>query len=144
MAGINPLYSAIILTVISTILYHLIQKATPVDVNPIISLFITYITAAAFCVILYPFFGKGLTLSEQLHKINWATFALGAAVLGIEVGYLFAYRAGGNLSTTNLLASTLVSVTLLLIGYLYYLDHITPYKIVGILLCILGIFFINK
>jgi drug/metabolite transporter (DMT)-like permease len=144
MSGINPLYLAITLTASSTVLYHLIQKSTPSEVNPMISLLISYLTAAIMCVALFPFFSKGVALSEQLHRINWASFALGAAVLGIEVGYLYAYRVGGNISTTNLMSSALAIVTLLAIGYLFYHDQITAGKIAGIVLCMAGIFLINR
>jgi hypothetical protein len=57
-----------------------------------------------------------MVLSEQLHKINWASFALGAAVLGIEVGFLYAYRVGGNISTTNHMSSALTVMALLISG----------------------------
>ena len=144
MSGINLLYPVIMLTASSTVLYHLIQKATPMQVNPMISLFISYLTAAVMCIILFPFFGKGVVLSEQLHKVNWASFALGAAILGIEVGFLYAYRVGGNISTTNLLSSSLTVVTLLIIGYFFYHDQITSLKIAGIILCLAGIILINK
>ena len=144
MSGMNLLYPAIVLTATSTVLYHLVQKSTPLQVNPMISLFISYITAAVLCVLLFPFFSKGVVLSEQLHKINWASYALGAAVLGIEVGFLYAYRLGGNISTTNLMSSSLTVVTLLIIGYFFYHDQITSYKIAGIIMCMLGIILINK
>ena len=77
MSGINLLYPAILLTAASTVFYHLCQKSTPLQVNPMISLLISYLTAAILCLILLPFFSKGMVLSEQLHKINWASFALG-------------------------------------------------------------------
>ncbi len=144
MSSINLLYPAILLTASSTVLYHLVQKATPLEVNPMISLFVSYITAAAMCVVLFPFFSKGVVLSEQLHKVNWASFALGAAVLGIEVGFLYAYRVGGNISTTNLLSSSLAVVSLLIIGYFFYHDQLTAYKATGIILCMAGIILINK
>jgi drug/metabolite transporter (DMT)-like permease len=144
MAGMNLLYPAIILTAVSTILYHLVQKSTPSEVNPMISLLISYLVAAVVCLALFPFFSKGETLSEQLHKVNWASFALGAAVLGIEAGYLLAYRSGGNLSTTNLMSSSLVVIALLIIGYFAYHDQITAGKIVGIIFCTIGIIMINK
>ncbi|HWQ77956.1 MAG TPA: EamA family transporter [Anaerovoracaceae bacterium] len=144
MSGVNPLYPTILLIVLSTVLYHVLQKATPIQVNPMISLFITYITAAVLCLVLFPFFGKGTALSEQLHKVNWASVALGAAVLGIEAGFLYAYRVGGNISTTNLISSVLTAVALLAIGYFFYHDQITSYKIVGILLCMAGVILINK
>ncbi len=144
MSGINLLYPAIILTAASTVLYHVIQKSTPLQVNPMISLFISYITAAVLCAALFPFFSKGVVLSEQIHRVNWASFALGAAILGIEVGVLYAYRAGGNISTTNLMTSALAVVTLLAIGYFFYHDQISTYKIVGIIMCMVGIILINK
>lgn len=144
MNGMNLLYPAILLTASSTVLYHLVQKSTPLDVNPMISLFVSYVTAAIMCVLLFPFFSKGIILTEQLHKVNWASYALGAAVLGIEIGFLYAYRAGGNISTTNLLSSSLAVVSLLIIGYFFYHDQITAYKVAGIILCMAGIVLINK
>lgn len=144
MSGINLLYPAILLTASSTVFYHIVQKSTPMDINPMVSLFISYITAAIMCVALLPVFGKGIVFSEQLHKVNWASFALGAAVLGIEIGFLYAYRVGGNISTTNLMSSALAVITLLAIGYFFYHDQITASKIAGIVLCMAGIILINK
>lgn len=144
MTGINLLYPAILLSAFSTILYHVIQKSTPQDVNPMISLCISYLAAAAACMVLVPFFGKGEGLLIQLQKVNWTSFALGVAIFGIEAGYLFAYRAGGNLSTTNLLASSLVLIALLVIGYFAYHDQITAAKVAGIGLCLVGIVLITK
>lgn len=144
MSGINLLYPAILLTASSTVFYHLCQKATPLSINPMVSLFISYITSAILCLALFPFFSKGAALSEQLHRLNWASFALGAAILGIEVGFLYAYRAGGNISTTNLMSSALAVVTLLAIGYFFYHDQLTSYKVAGIILCMAGIILINK
>lgn len=144
MSGINLLYPIIGLTVFSTVLYHVVQKSTPLEVNPIISLLITYISAAVMCLILLPFFSKGVAITEQLQKVNWASYALGAAVLGIEVGFLYAYRVGGNISTTNLLVSALSIVVLLILGYFFYHDQITGYKIAGIIMCSAGIVLINK
>lgn len=144
MNGINLLYPAIVLTASSTVFYHLCQKSTPLSINPMFSLFISYITAAVLCVALFPFLSKGVVLSEQLHKLNWTSFALGAAILGIEVGFLYAYRVGGNISTTNLISSALAVVMLLVIGYFFYHDQITSYKIAGIIMCSAGIVLINK
>lgn len=144
MSGINLLYPAILLTASSTVLYHLVQKSTPLDVNPMISLFVSYATAAVMCLLLFPFFSKGVVITEQLYKVNWASYALGAAVLGIEIGFLYAYRVGGNISTTNLLSSSLAVVSLLIIGYFFYHDQITAYKVAGIALCMAGIILINK
>jgi drug/metabolite transporter (DMT)-like permease len=144
MNGINPLYAAILLGAFSTVMYQLVQKSTPSEVNPMISLFISYAVAAVLCLVMIPFFSKGVGFSEQLHRVNWASFALGAAILGIEIGFLYAYRVGGNVSTTYLLSSSLVVVSLLLIGYFFYHDQITAYKIAGIALCLTGIILINR
>jgi drug/metabolite transporter (DMT)-like permease len=144
MSGISLLYQAILLTASSTVFYHIVQKSTPLQINPMVSLFISYITAAILCVALFPFFGKSVVLSEQLHKVNWASFALGAAVLGIEIGFLYAYRAGGNISTTNLLSSALTVMILLVVGYFFYHDQMTGAKIAGIVLCTAGIILISK
>jgi drug/metabolite transporter (DMT)-like permease len=144
MTGINLLYPAILLTATSTVFYHIVQKSTPTEVNSMVSLFLSYVTAALLCVVLFPFFGKGVVISEQLHKVNWASFALGAAILGIEIGFLYAYRVGGNISTTNLISSSMAVLLLLGIGYFFYHDQITAAKVAGIILCVAGIIMISK
>ncbi len=71
--------------------------------------------------------------------MNWAVIALGIAVLGIEVGFFFAYRSGWNISKDNLFASSIIVMLLLPIGALLYSEQITLINLVGVVCCILGV-----
>ncbi len=138
------LYPALVITVISTVSYHFIQKSTPTNVNPLMSLFVTYLIAAGLCVISYPLFYKGRLVASEFQHLNWTSVALGIAIFGIELGFLFAYRLGGNLSTTNLLSSSLVVLLLFPIGIIVFKDHVTLSKLIGALFCLVGITMLTK
>src|SRR3970040_2700478 len=97
-------YGAIALTILSNVLYHLLQKSIPANVNPMLSLAVTYLVAATATLLLIPFFPLQGNLGAELRKINWASFGLGAVILGLELGFLMAYRTGWNISTASLVA----------------------------------------
>ncbi len=136
-------YLPVAIVILSTIVYQLVIKITPNQVNPLITLFVTYLAAAGFCMLLYPFFSQGETVLENFKKINWTSFMLGLAVVGIEAGFLLAYRAGWPFSTTSQMANSIVAMAILVIGMLIFKDKITLLKGAGILLCMTGVFLIN-
>lgn len=136
-------YIALILTIVSSVFYHIIQKATPADVNPIVSVFITYVVAISLCLVAYPFFRAGESLSLSFKKLNWTSYALGAAIFGVEIGFLLAYRAGWNISLANILSAVSVSLILILTGIAYYHEKLSIANGIGVLLCIIGIVLIR-
>ena len=87
-------YTSIALTVLSNVLYHVFQKLTPATAHPMLSLAATYATALVLCLALLPFFPPPGGLAASLRGLAWPSFALAAAILGLEVGFLLAYRAG--------------------------------------------------
>jgi|GEM_PF-464702 len=139
MNGINTIYPAIILAVVSTVLYQIIQKTTPDRVNPLISLFVSYLVAAALCIIIYPFFNKGENLLTEFTKLNWTSIALGIVIVGIEIGFMYAYRAGAHISTTSLITSSLVILLLAPVGILIFKEDFSVYKAMGGVMCVVGI-----
>lgn len=137
-------YAAIILTIVSNVFYHTFQKLTPNNVNPILSLFITYLSAAAFCLILMPFFPDPEGIVASFKKISWVSFALGITVVGLELGFLLAYRAGWNISLAGLFSNATVALLLIPVGILFFQEKITLTHLAGILLCFGGLFLINS
>jgi drug/metabolite transporter (DMT)-like permease len=137
-------YMPIALVIVSNVVYHVFQKMIPDSANPIISLVITYITAAVLSLLILPWYMKDTSLAVEIRKINWASFALGASIIGLELGFLLAYRAGWNISIGALIANTAVSILLIPIGLLLFKETLTLPNIVGILLCVGGLFLINR
>jgi drug/metabolite transporter (DMT)-like permease len=137
-------YSAILLVVVSNVLYHIAQKSTPTGVSPLASLLVTYLTAATVCLVLFPFFPERQSLLPSLKKVNWASVALGVSIVGLEMGFLLAYRAGWNISLAQVFATILVSILLIPIGVIFFHESITLVNALGIVLCFGGVLLIAR
>jgi uncharacterized membrane protein len=136
-------YGAIALTVLANVLYHLFQKVIPAGVNPMLSLMVTYLVAAALSLALMPLFPMQGELMAEIRKVNWASAALGAAIIGLELGFLLAYRQGWNISLASLVANTTVALILIPIGLLLFKEKVTAVNIVGMVLALLGLILVN-
>lgn len=137
-------YLSVGLTVVSNVLYHVFLKVTPTSVNPLLSLTVTYLTAAAVTAALLVFFpGREVSLVAGLKELNWATYALGAAIVGLEVGFLLAYRAGWNISLAGLVSSTAVAVLLIPVGLAIFKEGLSAMQLAGIGLCLAGLALVN-
>lgn len=137
-------YGAIALTVLSNVLYHLFQKLIPAAVNPLLALTMTYLVAAVATVLLLPFFPLEGSLAAEVRKVGWPSFALGAVIVGLELGFLLAYRAGWNLSLASLVSNTTVALLLIPIGLLLFKEELKPVHIVGILLALAGLVLVGQ
>lgn len=136
-------YGAIALTVLANVLYHLFQKAIPAGVNPLVSLMVTYLVAATASLILLPLFPLQSDLATEFRKVSWPSFALGAAIIGLELGFLLAYRQGWNISLASLVANTTVALILIPVGLTLFKEHLTPLNIVGVVLALAGLVLVN-
>ena len=137
-------YLAVGLAVISNLFYHLSQKLTPAGANPALALAVTYVVATATSLlILGLFFPLKTSLRQALQQLNWASIALGIAIVGIELGFLLAYRAGGNISLVQIVVSTGITLVLIPIGLAFFREKITWVNGLGIVLCLAGLILIN-
>ncbi len=136
-------YLSILIVIISNTLYHLSQKGTPGSINPMVALTITYGTALVISVIGLFVYPSEVGIMESFRKLNWASFALGISVVGLELGFLLAYRAGWNISLAGLYTNVIVALILIPIGIVFFKDQISVTKAVGIALSIAGIIFIS-
>ena len=130
---------SIALVIISNVVYHLTQKSTPGNVHPLISLMVTYIAAAIFCIVLLPFFPIKETFIESIKKLNWTSYVLGLSIVGLEVGFLLVYRAGWNISTVVMLANIVVALILIPVGLLLFQENISLINKAGIIFCLIGL-----
>ena len=76
--------------------------------------------------------------------MNWAPVLLGLAVVGLEMGVICAYKAGWPVSTASIVQSSFLAVALIFVGFFLYREAITWNKVVGILICLVGLGFINR
>jgi EamA-like transporter family. len=137
-------YFGIGLTILSNLLYHILQKSIPGSVNPIGSLIVTYLTAAAACVLLFPLIPGQTPMMAAFKGINWASAALGLAIIGLEAGFLMAYRAGWQISLAAGISNVIVSALLVFVGLFFYREHLNPQNITGVVLCLIGLILIQQ
>ncbi len=136
-------YLTIGIAISGSVLYHVFQKATSPNVNPALGLVVTYLTALALTVPLYWAFPREGTLREAVGRLNWASVALGLAIVLLEVGFLLAYRAGWNLSLASLASNATAAVLLLPIGVVIFRARPSAVNLLGVVVCILGLVLIN-
>ncbi|WP_246597280.1 EamA family transporter [Faecalicatena faecalis] len=138
------MYWPIFLIVLSNIFYHICSKSTPAGIHPLAALTVTYAVGAIVSAVLYFVLNHGGNLIQEYHKLNWSSFVLGLAVVGLEAGSIYMYKAGWNISVGQLVHSSLLTVCLIIIGYFVYHEAVTIQKVVGILICMFGLYLINK
>ncbi len=137
-------YLPLALAVGGNLLYHLSQKSMPKAANPLYVITIAYLVGIALCVLYAFFYPNEKSFMETLRESNWAVFAMGIGALIIELGFLFAYRAGWNISTAAVACSTAVTLMLIPIGVLAFKEHLSVRNVVGLLLCMLGLVLVAK
>lgn len=133
----------IALVVLSNTLYQVCAKGVPGDINPFASLTITYLVGAGISGILYLVFSKGGNIFHEFNKLNWAPILLGLVIVGLEAGWIFAYKQGWQVSTASIVQCSFLAIVLIFVGWLLYKEPITWNKLVGIGICMVGLGFIN-
>jgi uncharacterized membrane protein len=71
-------------------------------------------------------------------------FVLGFAVVGIETGYLLAFRAGWKLNSTGVFSNAAAAILLFPIGILILKERMTTVNIVGLIIAIIGLYLIVR
>lgn len=134
----------IVLVVFSNIIYQICSKEVPKDMNAMASMTITYFVGAVCSAIMYFVMNKNGNLLQEYMKTNWAPFFLGVSVVGLEVGFIYAYKNGWAVSTASIIQSVFLAVALIIVGAVLYHEEITANKVIGIVICLIGLYFINK
>ena len=129
----------IALIVLSNCFYNITTKKTPADANAFLSLAVTYGVAALISFIIFFVSGHGAEVGTEIKKLNWTSLALGVIIIGLEFGYILAYRAGWDVSRAPLVANCCLSIALIVIGAILFKENITVRQIIGILICIGGL-----
>jgi len=133
----------IALVVLSNVAYQICAKSVPNDMDPLASLTITYFVGAVMSMILFFALNKGTNIAAEFSKVNWVPFAFGVVLVGLEVGWIYAYRAGWQVSTAQIVQSAFLAVALIFVGALLYKEALTWNKLVGVFICLIGLIFIN-
>ena len=101
------------LVIVSNTVYHLCTKESPANVSPFATLTVTYLIGAIVCAILNFVLNPGESLWKDITKMNWAPFVLGIVIVGLETGWIYAYKAGWQVSEGYIVQSAILAIVLL-------------------------------
>ena len=132
------------LTVLSNTIYQICARCVPASVNPLASLTVSYAIAAVFSGVLYYAIYRNGNLMLEYSKMNWSSIVLGLVIVGLEVGFIYAFQHGWEVSTAAIVQSSFLGVALIFVGYFLFHEALTWNKILGIVICLIGLAFINK
>lgn len=131
------------LVIVSNILYSIAAKSIPELAHPLINVAVAYVVGAVVSVALYFLTEKNANIPQEISRLNWTSILLGVVIIGLEFGSISAYKAGWPVSRFFLVQSVCVSVALLIVGY-FYREVLTVNKIIGMVICLVGLYFINR
>ena len=133
----------LLLIVGSNCFYNICAKSMPEGTNTFGALTITYLVGAVLSAVLFVASVKPAEVFNEITKVNWTSFVLGLAIVGLEAGYVFLYRAGWKVGNGALTANICLAIALLVIGYYLYRETISVKQVAGIIVCGAGLFLIN-
>src|SRR5262245_4907842 len=128
-------YFPVILMVVGTTLYHLAQRSVPQQVNPVFSLVMNYVSALVGTLVLVPLFPARTADTWSWRSINWASCAVGTAIVAVELSVLLAYRTGWKMSLLSVIGNTASALLLVGIGIALFNERVSARNGVGIALC---------
>lgn len=134
----------IALVVVANVVYQICAKSVPKNMDTMASMVITYLVGALCSAIMFFIMNRDASLLQEFSKSNSAPVWLGVSVVGLEIGFIYAYKIGWAVSTASIVQSTFLSLALLVVGALLYNEAITLNKIIGISICLVGLYFISK
>jgi len=133
----------ILIIVMSNVLYNVCTKSTPGEVNVFATLSVTYLIAAVVSFATFFITSKDKNIIAEFSKTNWTTFVLGVVIVGLELGYILAYRNGWAMNTASVTANITLAVVLIFVSMIFYKESITLKQVAGIVLCGGGLVLIN-
>lgn len=111
-----------------------------------VSLLVTYAVALLMTCAALPFFPSEPAASwpAQLRAVNWASYALGLAIVGLELGFLLAYRAGWKVGVAALYSNAAVTLLLVPAGILAFQERLDARKALGLALAGGGLWLLGR
>ena len=136
-------YFSITLAIASSALYHFMQKQIPPDVNPAVSVTLTYLASLALSAVLLAFLWPREGLLTSVRQLNWASYALALSLVGLEVGFMLVYRSGWNIGIAAVLVNVVASLILVPVALIVFRQSLSAVNLVGVAVCLIGLVMLN-
>jgi len=120
------------------VLYHVGQKSLPASAHPMVLLMGIYAVAFLLSAAALPLFPGPLAASWRSLP-GWPLILVAIGVLGIELGFLLLYRAGGSLQWSGVAVNGIAAILLLPVALLVFKEQFSPARALGVLLTLGGL-----
>ena len=130
----------------SFLAYHLVTKWLRPDVNTLLFLIMVYAVSLLASFLLWRTVPQpGSAHDAGLRGPDWAlAVALGLSLVGIEFGFVWAYRSGWPIGSTAMIGNVITTLMLVPIGWLLFREHVSALNIAGFCLCVVGLVMLSK
>ena len=132
------------LAIVATVAYHVILKLTPAGANPFLSLMLTYSAVTVLFAGVLVLAPGEFAWREEVRQLNWTAIALAFAIIGLDLGFILLYRTGFEVSLGALVTQTAAAMLLVGIGVLVFREKLDLSHGVGIVLCLVGLWLVNR
>jgi drug/metabolite transporter (DMT)-like permease len=132
------------LVVLGNLAYHLGQKRVPAGAHALVATLAMYVVAAATSLLLMPLVAPLPTRAASASALHWSVALVGVGIVGIEVGFLLAYRQGWEISSAALTATSVLALLLLPIGVLAFREAWSLSRLLGFALCVAGLWLVHR
>lgn len=109
--------------------------------DPFVGLSATYAVALIGSILL-SIVTQWTFFNQQKFTFTKYNLLLGLIIIGVEGGYMLMYRAGWPISKASITVNIILAIVLVMVGAIIFHEPINIKKIIGIILCILGILFL--
>jgi uncharacterized membrane protein len=131
------------LLISSVLAYQISQKLLP-NLSPWHLLSVVYGLALIVCLCFALLEAKEKPLLEGLRGMTWPVLLLAASVVGIELAWILAVRAGGQISLTGLIANISVAMLAIPIGMFFFKEKLSTTNLIGAALCLIGLVLVSR
>jgi drug/metabolite transporter (DMT)-like permease len=139
----SPYFLALGLLISSILAYQISQKLLP-NLSPWHLLTVVYGLGFTVCVVFALFDQREKTLLEGLRGMTWPVLLLAVSVVGIELAWILAVRAGGQISLTGLIANISVAMLAIPIGVFFFKEKLSSTNLIGAALCLIGLVLVSR
>ncbi len=124
--------------------YHIGQKKLRTDLSPFLLFTLIYGISMIIMLLFTFFWGDKLSSIKEFNLYDWKNVILiSLGIIGIELGFLLAYRQGLPLNTSALVVNTAMGVILLLFGLWSEGERVSHQQFAGVLFSFVGLFLIT-
>jgi uncharacterized membrane protein len=113
-------------------------------VSPLLSLMLTYALVTLVLGVILLLAPGAFDWRQELRQLNWTALALAVVIVGLDLGFLYLYRGGFEVSLGALVTQSAAAMLLLIVGVAVFREKLSAANVAGLVLCLAGLWLVNR